>query len=96
MSERDLTGIWQGLYSYPRGGEHVSFTATMIEFGGALHGTTHEGGSGSIPGPLGAGLSGRRLGRDVSFVKRYDAQDDARAPIASAGQLSAAAGRGPS
>jgi hypothetical protein len=32
---RNLTGVWQGLYTYPNG-ESVSFVATLIDSGGAL------------------------------------------------------------
>ena len=34
MSEQDkvnLTGVWNGLYSYPQLGKSVSFVATLIE-----------------------------------------------------------------
>jgi hypothetical protein len=77
MAERtpgaeNLTGIWQGLYSYPPG-MSVSFTATLIEAGPSLSGSTHEphvlGGS---PGAvLYATLAGTRQGSAVSFLKTY-------------------------
>ena len=38
---QDLTGVWNGLYSYPDG-LSVTFVATLIESGGALSGSTHE------------------------------------------------------
>ena len=37
---RNLTGVWQGLYTYPNG-ESVSFVATLIDSGGALSGSIH-------------------------------------------------------
>jgi hypothetical protein len=38
---QNLTGVWQGLYTYPNG-ESASFVATLIDNGGALSGSTHE------------------------------------------------------
>ncbi len=72
-AERDLTGIWNGLYTYPHG-QSTSFVAILIETGGSLAGTTHE------PGTLGddpettafATLSGSRRDSMVTFTKRYD------------------------
>jgi hypothetical protein len=79
MSERtsedtdNLTGVWDGAFKNSDGGS-VSFTATLIESGSLLTGSTHE------PCALSycprkthlANLSGRRSGRAVSFVKTYD------------------------
>lgn len=47
MSNRDpdplnLTGVWQGLYTYPGINKSVSFVATLIETPGTLTGSTHE------------------------------------------------------
>ena len=39
---KSLTGVWQGLYSYPGKGDSVPFVATLIESGGSISGTTHE------------------------------------------------------
>jgi hypothetical protein len=69
----NLTGVWQGLYSYPYGGS-VSFVATLIDSGGSFSGTIHE------PcifrdGPsdtLYATLAGTRQGSAVSFLKTYE------------------------
>jgi hypothetical protein len=67
--EKNLTGIWNGLYSY-QDGRSTTFVATLIESGGSLSGTTHE------PGVLGttayATLAGSRQESTVSFVKKYD------------------------
>ncbi|MGC2780233.1 MAG: hypothetical protein WA418_31800 [Bradyrhizobium sp.] len=70
----DLTGIWDGLFKQPDTGRHVPFTATLIETGNLVTGSTHE------PCILPvcprkthyATLSGRRAGLAVSFVKTYD------------------------
>jgi hypothetical protein len=76
MSERNLTGIWNGLYTYPDG-RSTSFVATLIEFGGALSGSTHELGtrSDSVGTMLYANLTGSRSDGTVSFTKTYDRPD---------------------
>jgi hypothetical protein len=70
--ERNLTGVWNGLYSY-RDGRSTSFVATLIESGGSLTGTTHEpsttGASGAM---LFASLVGTRSDSAVNFTKTYD------------------------
>jgi hypothetical protein len=70
---RNLTGVWQGLYTYPHG-QSVSFVATLIDSAGALSGSTHEaGGHGNAPsGTLYATLAGTRSGSAVTFGKTYD------------------------
>jgi hypothetical protein len=71
-SSRSLTGVWQGIYSYPVGGlPTVPFTATLIDAGGSLSGSVHETciGTGET---LFFGLSGSRHGSAVTFVKTYD------------------------
>lgn len=88
MADQDLTGIWQGLYSYGGLGHQVGFTATLIDSGGSLFGSTHERDPHLAPTSLGASLSGRRLGRRVSFTKVYEAQDEHLLPIAYEGTLS--------
>src|SRR5262245_53660218 len=66
---RNLTGVWHGIYSYPRGNPPVSFVATLIETASMVSGTTHEG---EASGTLFAMVTGRRQGSAVSFVKTYD------------------------
>jgi hypothetical protein len=80
MSNRDndplnLTGVWQGLYTYPGIHKSVSFVATLIETPGTLTGSTHEpcvfrDGAG---GTLFATLLGGREGQQVAFRKTYAA-----------------------
>ncbi len=71
---KSLTGVWQGLYSYPGQGEPVSFVATLIEAGAFVSGTTHEtcptehGGVSTLY----AMLSGSRSSASVMFTKAYD------------------------
>lgn len=70
----NLTGIWQGLYSYPGGLAPVSFTAAMLESGSWLSGSIHEvaqeedGAAVEVQ----ATLLGGRTGQDVHFTKTYD------------------------
>ncbi len=73
-SREDLSGTWQGLYSYSDGRESVSFVVVMIDTGGSLGGTIHErvtfedGSRGSLY----ATFSGQRRGSRATFVKTYD------------------------
>jgi hypothetical protein len=88
-SERNLTGVWNGLYTYPDG-RSTAFVATLIESGGSLSGTTHESSILSAGGgaTLYASLAGSRSDATVSFIKTYD-QPDAfhRSPIVYEGAL---------
>jgi hypothetical protein len=70
---RNLTGVWQGLYSYPNG-ESVSFVATLIDSGGALSCSIHEPCARRVSagGTLYATLAGSRAGSAVEFRKTYD------------------------
>jgi hypothetical protein len=72
-NERNLTGVWNGLYTY-ESGLSVSFVATLIDSGSALCGMTHEANVfGRQPGnTLCASLSGRCSDSLVAFVKTYD------------------------
>lgn len=67
-----LTGVWQGLYTYPFG-LSVSFTAILIEAGSHLSGSTSE--PCSVPGcPISthdALLLGGLQGNTVTFKKTY-------------------------
>jgi hypothetical protein len=69
----DLTGVWDGTYVQPGTGM-VTFTATLIESGGALTGIVTE--PCMMPRcPLSthnASIAGHRSGSKVSFVKRYE------------------------
>ena len=59
--EQNLTGVWNGLYTYPNG-RSTSFVATLIDSGGSLSGTTHEPGlAGGTLSWLSAGLSQRQI-----------------------------------
>lgn len=88
MAEQDLTGIWQGLYTYGGLGHDVGFTATLLESGGAVFGTTHEFDPVLAPTSLDASISGNRAGQRVSFTKVYEAEGDTFYPVAYEGILS--------
>jgi hypothetical protein len=71
---KSLTGVWNGLYSYPALLAPVPFVATLIDAGASLSGTTHETCE-VDPGDirtLYAMLSGSRAGQSVIFSKEYD------------------------
>lgn len=70
---KNLTGVWNGLYSYPHSMPPVSFTAILIESGTSISGTTHEPGeSVGASGLAYATLFGRRTDSTVDFTKTYD------------------------
>jgi hypothetical protein len=71
---QDLTGVWNGLYSYPDG-RSVTFVATLIESGSMLTGSTHEPcvDADCPAGTLFANLMGSRAGSAVNFRKTYEA-----------------------
>ena len=74
----NLTGIWQGLYSYPEAFDPVSFTATLIESGKWVSGSIHETAMDEdyIPVDVYATLMGSRVNRQVAFTKTYDGTSD--------------------
>lgn len=88
----DLTGVWNGLYSYPDG-RSVAFVATVIEHGRALSGATHEPcQDGRAPGgTLHATLAGSREGGAVAFRKTYDGTVPGYGTVDYAGSLNAEA-----
>ena len=76
MTEKlNLTGVWQGLYSYPQALAPVAFTATLLD-SGWLSGSIHEIaiGDDDLPVQVFATLLGRREGWAVQFDKTYDGQ----------------------
>jgi hypothetical protein len=87
--EQNLTGIWNGLYTY-QDGRSTSFVATLIENGGSLTGTIHEPSTGreSLGTTLFASLIGCRRGSAIAFTKTYDRADRFhRSPILYEGAL---------
>jgi hypothetical protein len=87
--ERNLTGIWHGLYTYASG-RTVTFVATLIESGSHLGGSIHEPCASRIgfSSTVYAMLSGGRKGNAVTFVKTYDgAGPEYENPVAYDGAL---------
>ena len=70
----NLTGLWNGLFSYPRRYDPTPFVAILVQSGASFSGTTHEPCAiKQIPGGfLYATLRGQRAGTAVSFIKTYD------------------------
>ena len=89
---QDLTGVWNGLYSYPDG-RSVTFVATLIESGSTLSGSTHEPcvGGDCPAGTLFASLMGGRQGNAVSFRKTYAAASPRFGTVNYEGRLNAEA-----
>jgi len=69
----DLTGSWQGQYSYTRSKPPVAFSARLSETGSWLDGVIEEiGTAGDAKGrPIAATVQGRRNGRSVTWLKLY-------------------------
>ncbi len=73
--DENLTGVWDGLYSYTRTAQPESpFTAVLFDAGGHLSGTIHETmRRRSAPDvAANASVDGRSDGRRVTFAKTYD------------------------
>ena len=74
MSNENLTGVWQGLFTYPAHRRAGNFTAMLIETGASLTGSTSE----IWLSPPRAGetilamLLGRRHDHAVRFTKTYE------------------------
>ncbi len=90
QSSQDLTGVWNGLYTYPDG-RSVSFIATLIAHGSTFTGSTHELCiMGLAPGgTLYASLVGSRDGAAVAFRKTYEGGVPGYGAVDYAGTLSA-------
>ena len=86
----DLTGVWNGLYSYPDG-RSVAFVATLIQHGRALSGATNERCQHAPGGTLFATLAGSREGGAVAFRKTYDGTVPGYGMVDYAGSLNAEA-----
>jgi hypothetical protein len=69
-----LTGVWDGLFSYPRNLPAVPFTAVILEIGSAISGSIHEQPThGRSAGQtLTAAIEGEHIGSMVRFLKTYD------------------------
>lgn len=86
----DLTGIWDGLYSYTRSGELEStFTAVLFQTGSHLSGAIHETmrrRRGNVA--ANAELEGSVEGKHVAFIKHYDGTGGQQHSVVYEGNLS--------
>lgn len=93
MSERpSITGVWDGLYIYPRIRKPVPFLAVILDLSGALSGTTQETPrEGRSAGhTINAEILGTHRSGSVSFRKTYvDAPHGYNRPIDYEGALNA-------
>jgi hypothetical protein len=74
MADQNITGVWSGLFTYPRKLRAGNFSATLIDTGNQISGSTSEL---CQVGPragetIFAMLSGRRDGHAVRFTKTYE------------------------
>jgi hypothetical protein len=75
VAGENLTGVWQGLFTYPRFLRAGNFSATLIETASHLSGSTSEiltFGGPRMGETVLAMLSGRRSGSAVTFTKTYE------------------------
>lgn len=72
----DVTGIWDGIFSYPRAMPPNRFTADLREEDGRIVGETREPSDSpdDEANELHALVEGARSGSEVSFTKFYDSQ----------------------
>lgn len=89
-AQNELTGVWDGLYSYTRSGELEStFTAVLFQTGGRLSGAIHETmrrRRGDIA--ANAEVEGVVAGSHVAFAKHYDGTGGVQHTVAYEGRLS--------
>jgi hypothetical protein len=85
-----LTGVWNGIFRHPFH-PPVSFTATLIESGHHITGTTHEPcmQRGCPRRTHLATLAGSRTGCTVSFLKTYDPPEHGYDTVVYSGVLNA-------
>ncbi|MBR0779751.1 hypothetical protein JQ625_33445 [Bradyrhizobium diazoefficiens] len=88
----DLTGVWDGTFMQPGVGM-ITFTATLVETGGALSGRVTEPCMMPVC-PISthhAAIAGQRAGSAVSFVKRYEPPGFGYASVTYEGSVNAEA-----
>jgi len=86
----DVTGLWDGMFSYPHSMPPNTFTAKLREQGGRIIGEMHEPSDSPHDGAseLHAFVEGARAGSDIAFTKFYDSKRRLH-PIAYHGTLDA-------
>ncbi|MGN6280089.1 MAG: hypothetical protein ACTHM8_15395 [Sphingomonas sp.] len=72
----DVTGVWDGIFSYPRAMPPNHFVAELREENGRIVGETREPSDSprDEASELHAFVEGTRSGADVAFTKFYDSQ----------------------
>lgn len=90
-SRLNLTGLWHGIFNYPRHMPPNSFTAELRDMGGSITGETSERSDSSEDSApvIHAFINGRRLGAQVIFTKHYDELRRATLAVHYAGTLNA-------
>lgn len=85
----DLSGEWQGLFSYPHSFPDTRFRAIIVDSGGSLAGTIDEiDMTETVGGSLEARIDGRHDGSSVVFTKFYALDSDDFDVVAYEGTLS--------
>jgi len=90
--EPSITGVWDGLYTYPRARKPVPFLAVILDLAGALSGTTQETPreGRSADHTINAEIAGLHRSGAVSFRKTYvDAPFGYNRPVDYEGALNA-------
>jgi len=87
-STANVTGIWDGQFTYPDYRKPVFFVASLQESEGWIDGATHEPRPGTSD-TLYAVIGGRRSGSAVTFVKTYQNSPRGYGVVRYAGRLSA-------
>lgn len=90
-NDLNLTGMWKGIFNYPRSLPPNQFDAELREHRGVLTGETSEIGdvAPSKGQVLHAMIEGHRHGFGIEFIKRYDAIRRVTTPVHYSGTLSA-------
>ena len=91
--QASLTGVWDGLFSYPRRFASVPFTATIVQTGAFISGSIHEH---PVEGPTAGQMrlalfEGDFIGSAVRFLKTYDPAPPHGKPVKYDGTLNAEA-----
>lgn len=84
----NLSGLWKGIFNYPRLLPPNQFDAEMRDHLGVITGETFEYGDAEDSGrPMHAMIEGHRSGSEVNFVKRYDDLRAANWPVHYSGTI---------
>lgn len=91
MEQAGLTGVWDGLFSYPRRYASVPFTATILQTASWITGSIHERpAEGPTAGQIRlATFEGEFTAGAVRFLKTYDPPPPHGKPVEYEGVLSA-------